>query len=252
MLRFDGLKPTSELFGKVLVTLVANECSSPINDWSLEIDGKTDGIDFISSNFPEISLENETCREILSTTNQCCAIFEVDTKRYKNGNRTFSATGGGETAEISVSINNFQLSYRVLNKKLLGSKIIGVIPPNAELELTEEVAEFINTLPGKTGLIDLELFSINLFTKPLNGRDTILGETPIERVISLGSYHNKIIGDTIQITLSETAASCFMEEFANSNPTLIIKMDDQVLEKNIDVFDMKIFPATNTNISQGN
>lgn len=263
MLFIKGIKPTAELFGIVEVHLLIDDFDGPVNDWRLEIDGvmemsADDGIDFLSSSFFQNDIEcvSDACKiSMLSpATPTSSAIFTWDTKKYENGIRTIIAYGHGEQSiPLSINVNNSRESYTALSKELVNSEIIKIVPPEVHIKVTKDIANFIEHLPGHTGLIDLELFSNERFTVPFNGLTSIRGTIELKSVLDLENSDKKNFGDTVQIKLSEKAAKFFMRDFSNNMPIIEIGLLDSnnTLRHEIRVLESDEFPATNTDVFEG-
>lgn len=268
MLEIIGLEKTSEVSGAIKVILLYGNCSGIINDWNLSIDGlkicfvvddaicKTPGIDFICSDFPQ---DDDTCRCCPCKTphchhekNVCSATFMWDTTRYNDGTRTIQGFANDiESKPLTVTVNNNPKSYRILNKKLTNSDTKKIDPPNIEIEVTKNIAEFIDSLPNKTGYIDMEINSTERFTIPYQGKDIIIGDVLIQRILDLRDAHKRQFGDTIQIDLNEESAQFFVDEFSLSVVEVGLLNSGTKLTKMITSFDPTEFPATNTQVAEG-
>jgi len=254
-------KKNSKLFGTIQVIAILADCPGPVNDWEMSISGcdfaqceEEFGVDFLYSSFPpDPECLSEICDYKLCDVpeNSCIVVFNWDTTKCLDGIHTLTITGGGHTSyPLELEVKNLQSSYRILNKKLLNSKVTIVDPPKIELEVSEEVKELIESLPGGV-LVDMEVGSNERFTVPING--PIIGEELVERILDLRGAEIQKVGDTLFITVPPDSAWYYNKEFAGADPKVQVGQIDStnILEADIETIDPQVYPATHSEVFEG-
>lgn len=248
----------SQVFGTVEVIVRLTECSGIVNDWQISVSGNpgcsaafdSTAFDFSYSIFgQEEPCETTVCgyRVCAIQKTDCLAIILWDTTKSEDGPAELVVQAGEAEASITVEVLNHQPSYRILNKKLINSEVTYLDPYTIEMEISSDVAELIESLP--LGIhVDMEAGAHERFTQPANS--TIIGEDLVERVLDLKDALIKKTGDTIHITVLEETAKYFSDEFANARPTVQIGQigTPEILERQIETIEPRVFPATHTEV----
>lgn len=250
MLTINWLRKTSIVSGTVTFQVVLQPFQSIVNDWRIQVDGRlalapNNGIRFLHAEYPRPP--TDCTKECVPPPDQIIASFSWDTTFYESGKRKIKAFADGqESSEIELEVDNIPNSYRVLNKKATNSIIESIVPPNVVLQVPEDIAEFIEGLPGRVALLDFELNSTDRFTIPIGDIDTLIGIDPFARVIDVEEYPRETVQETLRITVSEKAAEFLLHEFLDTNPLIQIFTElPSPLEASLITLDMPSIPLDN-------